>query len=127
MGATKDSDSSFVVKAVGGSAVVQPTKAAEKQGWVFFTIPSPPDDYPNLKTVEVAFSSQTATVDAVSVYIANIQKWSQSNLQQTSTFDTDVSSVSASFDKKGIAVAVQLTFENLNSKINFQSVAVEFN
>ncbi|RYP40662.1 hypothetical protein DL767_001520 [Monosporascus sp. MG133] len=125
IGAIKDTNSTFVITADAGSASVNPSSASQLTGWIHFTIPSPPNTNPNLKTLAVDFSTQQATVDQVQVYLANDQVFSKTNLQKGQSFQLSIASTSAVYNGKGVAVSVYLKFNNVNSTLNFQSVAIE--
>ncbi|ROW12959.1 hypothetical protein VPNG_04662 [Cytospora leucostoma] len=128
IGAIKDSSSTFEISADGGSGLIKPAKSdtsSDTAGWIHFTVPSPPASHPNLKAVAVDFSSQSATVDRLRVHLGKSQVLEQHNLQATSSFKFDIASSSAVYTTKGIAVSVYVDFENVASKLRFQSVAVE--
>ncbi|ROV89113.1 hypothetical protein VMCG_09861 [Cytospora schulzeri] len=126
IGAIKDSHSTFSIAADAGSAIVHPTDANDTKGWIHFTIPSPPASSPNLRAVAVNFSSHSATVERVQVYLANSLVFDESNLQMTTHYTSDIASAASTVYKgKGIAVSVYVEFDNLNSKLKFQSVGVQ--
>ncbi|KAK7748031.1 hypothetical protein SLS53_001283 [Cytospora paraplurivora] len=127
IGAIKDSSSTFRITADGGSGLVKPTKSEDSNdtsGWIHFTIPSPPASYPNLRAVAVNFSSQSATVERVKVHLGNLQVFEQNELQATSSFEFEIASSSAVYRNKGIAVSVYVEFENVASKLKFQSIGI---
>lgn len=126
MGAIKDSNSTFTITADRGSALVKPTDANHLEGWIHFTIPSPPATDPNLKSVTIDFSSQSATVETVAVYLANMQKFKEENLQKGQSFTLDIASVRrVTYAGKGIAVSIFVEFSSSASNLRFQSVAIE--
>lgn len=125
LGAIKDSSSTFTITADTGSALVKPTSANELSGWIHFTIPSPPATNPNLQTIAIDFQSQSATVETVAVYFANMQKYKGDNLQRGQSFTLTLASGSAIYDGKGIAVSIYVKFDNVASTLRFQSVAVQ--
>ncbi|KAF5230026.1 hypothetical protein FAUST_10049 [Fusarium austroamericanum] len=124
IGAIKETGSTFTITADRGSAVVKPTEANELTGWIHFTIPSPATGGPNLNSVSIDFHSQTATVDTVAVYLANSLKFKEENLQRGQSFVLPIPSGQAIYNGKGIAVSVQVQFQDSNSKLHFQSVSI---
>ncbi|KAI1657623.1 hypothetical protein F4813DRAFT_70263 [Daldinia decipiens] len=125
IGAIKDSTSSFSITADKGSALVKPTSPNELSGWIHFTIPSPPVNNPNLKVVAVDFSSQSATVDSVAIYLANSVKFKEEELQKGQSFTLTISSTQAIYQGKGISVSVFVQFDSVASNLRFQSVGIQ--
>ncbi|XXH00826.1 hypothetical protein Hte_007177 [Hypoxylon texense] len=125
IGAIKDSSSSFAITADKGSALVRPTNPNQLTGWIHFTIPSPPVNNPNLKEVAVDFSSQSASVDTVAVYLANSVKFKEEGLQKDQSFILQITSTSAVYERKGIAVSIFVQFDNVGSNLRLQSVGIQ--
>jgi len=61
----------------------------------------------------------------VAVYFANSQIFKKDGLENGQSFQLKIASESATYDRKGISVAVFVNFENVTSKLNFQSVGIE--
>ncbi|KAI1642121.1 uncharacterized protein F4817DRAFT_310721 [Daldinia loculata] len=125
IGAIKDSTSTFSITADKGSALVKPTSPNELSGWIHFTIPSPPVNNPNLKVVAVDFSSQSATVDAVAIYLANLVKFKEEGLQKGQSFSLTISSAQAVYQGKGISVSILVEFDSVASNLRIQSVGIQ--
>ncbi|KAI8963669.1 hypothetical protein F5Y11DRAFT_140971 [Daldinia sp. FL1419] len=125
IGAIKDSTSTFAITADKGSALVRPTNATELSGWIHFTIPSPPVNNPTLKVVAVDFSSQSATVDSVAIYLANLIKFKEEGLQKGQSFTLPINSTQATYQGKGISVSIYVQFDNVSSNLRFQSVGIQ--
>ena len=123
IGAIKDSQSSFSITADKGSALIKPTNPSQLSGYIHFTIPSPPVNNPNLKAVAVDFSSQSASVDTVLVYLANNEEFKKENLQRGQSFQLDISDVA--YGGKGIALMILVNFNSVDSTLNFQSVGIQ--
>ncbi|KAI1465548.1 uncharacterized protein F4812DRAFT_128337 [Daldinia caldariorum] len=126
IGAIKDSNSSFAIVADKGSALVKPTDPNALSGWIHFTIPSPPVNNPNLKVVAIDFSSQSANVEAVAVYLANIQKYKEEGLQRGQSFTLSLpSNPQVLYQGKGISVSILVQFDNISSNLRLQSVGIQ--
>ncbi|KAI1391485.1 uncharacterized protein F4822DRAFT_187079 [Hypoxylon trugodes] len=127
IGAIKDSASSFNIVIEKGYALVKPTTANQLSGWVHYTIPSPPVDYPNLKKASVDFTAQAATVEKVEVYFANSRKFQEAGLSHSSTFTLDVQANQGPvvYGGKGISVSIFVQFGGMGSTIKLQSVAIQ--
>lgn len=95
IGVIKDSANSFTVTIDGGDAYVRSTSATDLTSIIYFTIPSPPENSPNLSAVRVDFSSQSAFVNSVAICFTNDEKFSQERLQKTSSFQLSISPASA--------------------------------
>jgi hypothetical protein len=125
IGAIKDTTSTFTISADKGSAVVRPSDATKLSGWIHFTIPSPPANNPNLLAVAVDFSSQSATVETVSLYLANLVKFTMTGLQKGQSFTLPISGSQALYQGKGVSLSILVEFENIGSSLRFQSVGVQ--
>ncbi|KAK9776311.1 hypothetical protein SCAR479_06923 [Seiridium cardinale] len=125
IGAIKDSKSTFEITVENGSGVVRPTTATDLRGWVHFTIPGPPVDKPVLKIAQIDFSSQSASVETMQLYLANRRVFDEGQLQKTSSFDLDISSSKAIYQDKGIALSLELVFNNVGGALRFQSVGIQ--
>ncbi|KAK3984672.1 hypothetical protein QBC44DRAFT_336571 [Cladorrhinum sp. PSN332] len=123
-GAIKDSGSTFTIVADKGSALIRPSNTNQLTGWIYFTLPSPAPGYTGLKNVTIDFSSQSAYVDAVNIWLANRKVFSAENLQKTSSWTEDIAAGQAVYQGKGIAVAVYVEFDSLASALRFQSVSI---
>lgn len=128
IGAIKDSASSFSIAAEAGCGTVKPTNKDERSGWIHFTIQSPPPGYPFLKGVEVDFSSQSATVEKVEVYMGNDLVFGRDLLQETGSFhrafDAQASSIRYT-SKIAVSVYVEFEVDDEHAKIRFQSVGLQ--
>lgn len=126
IGAIKDSNSSFSITAENGVALIHPTSANDKSGWIHFTIPSPPADNPNLRAVTARFSTSSATVDKVRVFLGNNTAYSRDSTQETDSFTYGISSTSETVYKDlGIAVSIWVDFDSVTAKLKIQSVGVQ--
>ncbi|KAI1806578.1 hypothetical protein F4811DRAFT_135552 [Daldinia bambusicola] len=126
IGAIKDSTSSFSITADKGSALVKPTNPNQLSGWIHFTIPSPPVNNPNLKVVAVDFSSQSASVESVAIYLANAVKFREDGLQRGQSFNLTIpNSPAVLYEGKGISVSIYVEFENVSSNLRLQSVGIQ--
>ncbi|KAK6949553.1 hypothetical protein Daesc_009636 [Daldinia eschscholtzii] len=124
LGAIKDSTSTFSITAEQGTALLRPSHPDQLSGWVHFTIPSPPPKRPNLKKVSVDFSAQTAYVDAVDVYLANLVNSKSSGLKQDKSFALDFPT-EVVYKGKGILVSVFIQFKDVSSRLMIESVGIE--
>ncbi|KAI2777519.1 hypothetical protein F4815DRAFT_290148 [Daldinia loculata] len=125
IGAIKDSTSTFSITADKGSALIKPTSPNELSGWIHFTIPSPPVNNPNLKVVAVDFSSHSANVDAVAIYLANLVKFKEEGLQKGQSFSLTINSAQAVYQGKGISVSILVEFDSVASNLRIQSVGIQ--
>lgn len=104
---------------------IRPTNPNILTGWIHYTIPSPPPNNLDFKKVRVDFSTQSATVDAVEVYLSNAQKFKQDGLQQGQSFELPIAAGQATYGGKGITVSIKVKFEAVGSHLEFQSVAIQ--
>ncbi|KAM0812940.1 hypothetical protein AB5N19_12931 [Seiridium cardinale] len=125
IGAIKNSKSTLEITVENGSGVVRPTTATDLRGWVHFTIPGPPVDKPYLKIARIDFSSRSASVETVEIYLANTRVFDEGKLQKTRNFDLNISSTRAIYQDKGIAMSLEIEFENVGSSLHFQSVGIQ--
>ncbi|KAK4158754.1 hypothetical protein QBC43DRAFT_248868 [Cladorrhinum sp. PSN259] len=123
-GAIKDSSTTFTIQADKGSALIRPTNNTQLTGWIYYTLPSPAPGYTGLKNITIDFSSQSATVDAVQIWLANRKVWDAENLQKTSTFSEDIATGQATYSGKGIGVGIYVEFDSLASTLRFQNVSI---
>ncbi|KAI4859658.1 hypothetical protein F4820DRAFT_453673 [Hypoxylon rubiginosum] len=98
--AITDTKSSFIITAESGSALVKPGDPEQLTGW-------------------------TAHVQEVAIYLANMQKFKQENLQRGQSFEEPIVGQQVVYNGKGIAVSIRLVFENMGSSLRFQSIAIK--
>jgi len=123
--AIKDSESTFKIVASSGTGLITPTSATELKGTILFSIPPPNPNNPTLSSYSVNFSSQTATVNSVKIYLGNAVAYTENNLFHTSSFTGTIGTTPAPlYQGQGIAIALEVTFENLGSSLRFTSVSV---
>lgn len=124
IGVIKDTDAHLIIKATAGSARVQPVDSESTKGVVHFTIPSPAGSSPSLKVFQLDFSSQSATVETITIYMANSSKFVATDLQKPDSFTLPLDN-EPPYNGKGISVAVGLQFDNKDSHLDFQSVGIQ--
>ncbi|KAI0437069.1 hypothetical protein F4803DRAFT_571352 [Xylaria telfairii] len=125
IGAITDSNSTFAITAEGGSAIVTPKNSTQLAGWVHFAMPNPPATSTTLQLLAVDFSTQSATVEDVAIYLGNRQALSLTNLQKTTSFTESIAPQGATYTGKGIAVSIRIQFDGMGSKLRFQSVSIQ--
>lgn len=118
---------SFTVTIDKGWSVVRPTKADELKGSVFFPLHNLPQNASYLTAVDVYFSSQTARVDAVVVLSGSDKIFKKKGLRKTGDFTVDIhaNSVKVGQDGKGLALLVEVVFENVRGRLDFQSAGLK--
>lgn len=124
IGVIKDTDAHLKIKAIAGSARIQPVDSESTKGVVHFTIPSPAGSNSNLKDIQLDFSSHSATVETINIYLANSSIFSKIDLQKLDSFNLTLDN-GIPYNGKGISVAVGLQFDNKDSHLDFQSVGIQ--
>ncbi|KAF2969125.1 hypothetical protein GQX73_g4409 [Xylaria multiplex] len=125
IGAITDTDSSFTITAASGSALVKPGNSGQLSGWIHYTIPDPPATNPSLITLAVDFASQSAFVQDVAIYLANVEKFKRTNLQRGQSFEESIVDQKVVYNGKGIMVSIKVEFENMGSSLRFQSIGIK--
>lgn len=90
-GAIKGWDSTFTIDVTAfGFALIQPASPDNLSGWIYYAIPSPTPNTPNLQNVVVDFTSQSAVVDQVQVSFGDRFVQSVSDLGKRQSFETEI-------------------------------------
>ncbi|KAI1475445.1 hypothetical protein F4774DRAFT_396927 [Daldinia eschscholtzii] len=124
LGAIQDSTSTFSITAEDGTALVRPSHPDQLSGRLYFTIPSPSPKHTNLKAVAVDFTAQTATIDAVDVYLADLVNSKNSGLNKDKSFALDFPT-EVVYKGKGILVSILIQFKDVSSRLMIESVGIE--
>ncbi|EMT67788.1 hypothetical protein FOC4_g10005897 [Fusarium odoratissimum] len=117
--------SSFIITYTRGSTTMKPRSATELSGWIHFPMPGGTSGE-CLDNLMVDFTSQSATIKTVMVYLGSANVFEEGNLGKTETFTVSMSSRKILHSGGGISVSIEVEFETVEAWLSISSVGIAF-